>query len=137
MTLKVKRLGDFALFDTSPLTQFSKFDNFLWVCWFLGKNLSNFVPFIWKLHNPYCHNMYWHLSPHKKFSSCLPALKRGVKNGATRKIFGPSYFATALEFWPEETNLSYHYQEFNSIISRKLSFRLIQGERLITACNAS
>ena len=44
LTLKVKRLGDFALFDTSPLTQFSKFNNFLWVCWFLGKNLSNFVP---------------------------------------------------------------------------------------------
>ena len=29
LTLKVKRLGDFALFDTSPLTQFSKFNNFL------------------------------------------------------------------------------------------------------------
>ena len=44
LTLKVKRLGDFALFDTSPLTQFSKFNNFLWVYWFFGKNLSNFVP---------------------------------------------------------------------------------------------
>ena len=22
----------------------------------LGKNLSNFVPLVWKLHNPYCHN---------------------------------------------------------------------------------
>ena len=33
-----------ALFDTSPLTQYSKFYNFLWVCWFLGKNLSSFVP---------------------------------------------------------------------------------------------
>ena len=42
-----------------PLTQFSKFNNFLWVCWFLGKNLSNFVPPVWKLHNPYCHNMYY------------------------------------------------------------------------------
>ena len=31
LTLKVKRFGDFALFDTSPLTQFSKFNNFLWV----------------------------------------------------------------------------------------------------------
>ena len=31
------------IFDTSPLTQFSKFDNFLWLCWFLGKNLSNFI----------------------------------------------------------------------------------------------
>ena len=57
LTLKVKRLGDFALFDTSPLTQFSKFNNFLWVCWFLGKNHSNFVPPAWKLHNPYCHNV--------------------------------------------------------------------------------
>ena len=32
-----------ALFDTSPLHQFSEFNNFLWVCWFSGKNLSNFV----------------------------------------------------------------------------------------------
>ena len=45
-------------FKTSetPLTQFSKFNNFFWVCWFLGKSLSNFVPPVWKLHNPYCHN---------------------------------------------------------------------------------
>ena len=47
------------IFDTSPLTQFSKFNNFLWVCWFFGKNLSDFVPPVWKLHNPYCHNMHW------------------------------------------------------------------------------
>ena len=46
-----------SIFDTSPLTQFSKFNNFLWVCWFFGKNLSNFAPPIWKLHNPYCHNV--------------------------------------------------------------------------------
>ena len=45
-----------ALFDTSPLTHFSKFYNFLWVCWFLGKNISNFLPLSWKLHNSYCHN---------------------------------------------------------------------------------
>ena len=42
---------------TSPLTQFSKFNNFLWVCWFLGKNLSDFVPPVWKLHYPYCHSV--------------------------------------------------------------------------------
>ena len=35
--------------------QFSKFKNFLWVCWFLDKNLSNFIYPVWKLHNPYCH----------------------------------------------------------------------------------
>ena len=32
-------------------------NNYLWACWFLGKNLSNFVPPIWKLHNPYCHTI--------------------------------------------------------------------------------
>ena len=42
-------------FETSPLTQFSKFNYFLLVCWFLGKKLHNFVPPAWKLHNPYCH----------------------------------------------------------------------------------
>ena len=43
------------IFDSSPLIQNSKFNSFLWVCWFLCKNLSNFVPPAWKLHNPYCH----------------------------------------------------------------------------------
>ena len=57
LTLKVGRLGDFALFDTSPSIQFLKFNNCLWVGWFLGKNLSNFAPPVWKLHNPYCHNV--------------------------------------------------------------------------------
>ena len=33
-----------------------KFNNFLWVCWFLCKNLSDFVPPAWKLHNSYYHN---------------------------------------------------------------------------------
>ena len=47
-----------ALFDTSLLNQFSKFNSFLWVCWFLWKNLSNFVPPSWNLHNPYCHCLY-------------------------------------------------------------------------------
>jgi len=32
------------IFDSSPLSQSSKVNNFLWVCWFLGKNLSSFVP---------------------------------------------------------------------------------------------
>ena len=41
----------------SPLVQFSKFKNFLWVCWFLCKNLSNFVSLPCKFHNPYCHNV--------------------------------------------------------------------------------
>ena len=35
----------------------SKFNNFLCVCWFLVKNLSNFVSLPWKLHNRYCHKL--------------------------------------------------------------------------------
>ena len=45
----------FASYWGCPLVQFSKFKNFLWVCWFLCKILSNFVSLPWKLHNPYCH----------------------------------------------------------------------------------
>ena len=48
-------ISDFWKLLRPPLIQFSKFNNFLWGCWFLGKNLSNFVPPVWKLHNPYCH----------------------------------------------------------------------------------
>ena len=40
----------FASYWGSPLVQFSKFKNFLWVCWFLGKNLSNFIYPVLKLH---------------------------------------------------------------------------------------
>ena len=47
-----------ALFDTSPLHQFSKFNNFLWLRRCLGKNLSNFVPPAWKLDNSYYHTMH-------------------------------------------------------------------------------
>ena len=47
------------IFDSSPIIQNSKFNKFLWVWWFLCKNLSNFIPPAWKLHNPYCHN--WHI----------------------------------------------------------------------------
>ena len=34
------------LFETSLLHQFSKFNNILLVCWFLGKNISNFIHLI-------------------------------------------------------------------------------------------
>ena len=50
-----------------PLVHFSKFKTFLWVCWFLGKNLFNFLYPIWKLHIAYtialyCHNPYYSCS---------------------------------------------------------------------------
>ena len=33
-----------------------------YVCWFLAKNLSTFVSFLWRHYNPYCHNVqpFWH-----------------------------------------------------------------------------
>ena len=62
------------IFDTSPLTQFSKFINFLWVCWFLGKNLSNFVPPVWKFHNPYCHIVQKGNNRNYLLSTYLPPL---------------------------------------------------------------
>ena len=47
------------IFDSSPFIQNSKFNDY-WVCWFLCKNRSNFLPPDWKLHYHY-HNV-------KKFS---------------------------------------------------------------------
>ena len=44
------------IFDSSPLHQFSKFNNIPWICWFLSKSLSNFVSPYLQLHNRYCHN---------------------------------------------------------------------------------
>ena len=39
--------------------QFSKFNKFVWVCWFLGKNCSYLLPLAWKIDNPYYHNVLW------------------------------------------------------------------------------
>ena len=41
-----------------------KIQHFLWVCWFLCKNLSTFEPRTWKLHNPYCHDIHVIVSVH-------------------------------------------------------------------------
>jgi hypothetical protein len=46
----------YPIFDSSPQNQFSKFNNFVCVCWFSGKNLSDFITPAWKLDNPYYHN---------------------------------------------------------------------------------
>ena len=43
------------IYDSSHLIP--KFNNFLWVCWFWGNNLSNFVPPTWKLDNSYYHSI--------------------------------------------------------------------------------
>ena len=43
------------IFDDSSLHQFNKYNNFLAECWFLTKNVSNFVSLPLKLDNPYYH----------------------------------------------------------------------------------
>ena len=53
------KLWFFASYRGLPLVQFSEFNNFLWVCGFLCKNLSNFLYLVWKLHNPYCHSVHY------------------------------------------------------------------------------
>ena len=58
MKLSTLKTPIFSSYWGSPSVQFSKFYNFLRVCRFLCKNLSNFVYPVWKLHNPYCHNVY-------------------------------------------------------------------------------
>ena len=45
------------IFDSLPLQQFSKVNNFLWACCFSDKNLFHFVPLAWKLDNPYYHTV--------------------------------------------------------------------------------
>ena len=64
----------FASFWGSPWVQFSKFKNFLWVCLFLGKNLSNCIHPVWKLHNLYCHILQSLSMQPRPFQSLLPFL---------------------------------------------------------------
>ena len=54
---KFERRSNFGTFWHLPINPNQKFNNFLWVGWFLGKNLANFIPLVWKLHNPYCHTL--------------------------------------------------------------------------------
>ena len=59
----------------------------LWACWFLGKNLSNFVSPIGKLHNPYCHTIYTTHCSGLKWSEAI--------------IFGNCVFTKYLLAWQE------------------------------------
>ena len=76
-----------AFFDTFPTHQFSKFNNFLWVFWFLGKNISNFVPQDWKLDNLYYNTM------HTKIVLCKKARKK--------------YLSHCTDEWPNNEKVHY------------------------------
>ena len=49
---------------------FKNYQNLLWICWILGKNLPTFVPPNLKLHNQYCHKL--------RLRICL--MKNNLKN---------------------------------------------------------
>ena len=88
----------FASYWGSPLVQFSKFKNFLWVCWFLGKNLSNFVPPVWKLHSQYCHNGSIQILPFQTVNKSIYKC-RSPKIPLSVILYPPSRLSLELS-WP-------------------------------------
>ena len=94
--------SNFGTFWHPPLHQFSKFNNFLWVGWFLGKKLSNFVPPAWKLDNLYYNiihlqflcfhkcecSLFWKLQS-KSFFFCRRTYFLSARKSVRRK-FQPS-----------------------------------------------
>ena len=80
-----------ALFDTSSIHQFTKFNKFLRTCWFLAKkNFYNFVPLPWKLHNPYCHRVHTYIfrwKRNKKDSSAFLKSKSLTKKYLSESLY--------------------------------------------------
>ena len=93
-----------ALFDSSSLIQNSKFNNFLWICWFLFKNISNFVPPVWKLHNLYCHIRHEKFYSRENVLIILEVLHEMLQNGEFEVVFGiwsvPYSFRSQCPLWP-------------------------------------
>ena len=68
----------FALFDSSPFIQNSKFNTFLWVCWFLCKNIFLVLyPPAWKLRNLYWHSDNTTMGPKIIYEVTLEILGQG------------------------------------------------------------
>ena len=62
------KLWLFESFWGPPLIQFSKLNYFLWLCWFFGKNLSNFVP------------------PFENFTTCIAMINTFKTDTASTKV---------------------------------------------------
>ena len=108
--------------------QFSNSNNFLWICWFLGKNLSNFVPPAWKLDYPYYHivgpddlkkvneEKSTKLSkncPWKRHSKCLPGVLCKVYSNALADnseflMAGPSIYVSVILAFEHAGSACYH-----------------------------
>ena len=80
-----------------------EFHYFLWVCWFWGKNLSNFVTPVWKLHNLYCHNEPYvfplinTVSGRGKIVHCTSELKNWTGGALNIKLIGMN--STFTQIW--------------------------------------
>ena len=116
----------FASYWGSPLVQFSKFKNFPLVCWFLCKNLSNFVSLPLKFHNPYCHKFTYfmnvcHSSSLMYFHKTAPLsfIRLVSKNSPSQIIFRLHYFiceakkrfdgqAKKCKIWTEKNTFHYN-----------------------------
>ena len=67
---------------------------FGYLCWFLGKNLSNFVPPAWKLNNPYYHTQGHHLRRQRSRSrSCQRGRSRDRIQNRDKKVSMTRKFA--------------------------------------------
>ena len=91
------------LCQTSPLHQFLKFNNFLWVCWFLGKFFSNFVPPTWKLNNLYylsagCET-YFYIGVSKEVGANVGRITLGIL------IFSAGMFVSSTALLPSTTSM--------------------------------
>ena len=97
-----------ALFDSSPLIQNSKFNNFLWACWFLGKNLSNLVSLVWKLHNLHCHNerSWIILLEESRWSQNSFTVK---KVNFARTLKDAKLICSIISFWRNQMNTEFLY----------------------------
>ena len=92
------------IFDSSPLIQNSKFNNFFWVCWFLCKIFSNFVLPAWKLHNPHCHSPCPpHLQNFKvksnRYRFLIFSHRIYDSHGSLRKWARPTWMSEGLKIW--------------------------------------
>ena len=86
-----------ALSDTSLITQFSKFNNILWVCWFTDKNpFENFTTRIAILYTAVWHQKQacyydWALAFGLKATKCGIRIDRRTLYNLTRNLFIDTY----------------------------------------------
>ena len=100
LTLKCQILGPF---DTSPRHQSSKFNNLLWVCWFSGKHISNFVSPDLKLHTSIAITCKYFLPTFVCSSQIHPYLCHWISVICLLKSRWFQWFKSKVEFHPSRT----------------------------------